>query len=120
MKDEQRKKQEYNSRYREKNREKMRAINKVFYRNLRLLALQHYSKNKMECACCSEKIVEFLALDHINGGGNIHRKEIKNTNVFQWVKKNKYPIGFQVLCHNCNMAKTLYGICPHQSLVIHR
>jgi len=31
-----------------------------------------------------------------------------------WLKKNNWPEGFQVLCYNCNSAKRVDGICPHQ------
>jgi hypothetical protein len=27
---------------------------------------------------------------------------------------NGFPSGFRTLCHNCNMAKGLYGTCPHE------
>jgi len=30
-----------------------------------------------------------------------------------WLRKYNYPKGFQVLCHNCNMAKR-FGVCPHK------
>ena len=32
----------------------------------------------------------------------------------QWIKKNNFPKGFQILCHNCNVAKGIYGECPHE------
>lgn len=31
----------------------------------------------------------------------------------QWCRRNGYPKGFRVLCHNCNMAIGFYGYCPH-------
>ena len=34
--------------------------------------------------------------------------------VVRWITKNNSPKGFQILCHNCNMAKGFYGKCPHQ------
>jgi hypothetical protein len=66
------------------------------------------------CACCGEKQYEFLAIDHINGGGLRQRRETKTHNIESWINKNKYPKGFQVLCHNCNLAKGFYGVCPHK------
>jgi len=75
----------------------------------RLLVLKHYG---MKCQCCGETQIEFLAIDHINNDGNIHRKQIK-TNIFDWLIKNNFPDGFQVLCHNCNLSKSFYGYCPH-------
>lgn len=78
------------------------------------------------CKCCPENnpdkyTFEFLSIDHINGGGVKHRKEIGVTSgdgFYKWLKKNNYPSGFQVLCHNCNKAKWAYGKCPHQKKLI--
>jgi hypothetical protein len=28
--------------------------------------------------------------------------------------KHGYPDTFQLLCHNCNLARGFYGTCPHQ------
>lgn len=82
---------------------------------LRLEVLTHYSSGTPACACCGETEIKFLAIDHINGGGNAHRKSIPRGHyIYQWLRNEKYPDGFQVLCHNCNMAKGFYGICPHQ------
>lgn len=66
------------------------------------------------CKCCGEKRMEFLSIDHINGGGRQHCKEIGTTSLYHWLSKNGYPPGFQVLCLNCNFAKGHYGICPHE------
>lgn len=84
---------------------------------IRRQVLSHYSNGTMTCACCGEGSIEFLAIDHINGGGNQHRREIGGHRAFQilaWLVKNKYPEGFRVLCHNCNLAKGFYGYCPHE------
>lgn len=69
-----------------------------------------------KCQCCGETEACFLALDHINGGGNEERKTLgKGTTFFQKLRKLGFPRdNYQLLCHNCNMAKGLYGICPHQ------
>lgn len=83
---------------------------------VRLESLRAYSQGDPVCKCCGETTLEFLALDHINGGGNVHRKSIRPTGVasmYEWAKRNGYPPIFQVLCHNCNMAKGFYGRCPH-------
>ena len=82
---------------------------------LRRVAISHYGGS---CACCGENKIEFLAIDHINGGGNKHRKSITgrgSLNISQWLKKHNYPDGFRILCHNCNMAIGFYGKCPHNS-----
>jgi hypothetical protein len=83
----------------------------------RLQVIFHYSQGKNCCACCGENIIEFLTINHINGGGNKHRKEVgarSGEKFYKWLIKNNFPKGFNVLCMNCNMATGIYGICPHQ------
>ena len=82
-------------------------------RHLRMEVLLSYGG---QCACCGESRYEFLSMDHINGGGNAHRKELGSSEmVYRWLRANDYPAGFQVLCHNCNMARSFYGYCPCQN-----
>ena len=77
------------------------------------------------CKCCGETGFDFLSIDHINGDGAAHRKEIAGNRkssyqtcaghqTYQWLRVNNYPPGFQVLCMNCNFAKGHFGECPHQ------
>lgn len=56
--------------------------------------------------------VDECEIDHINGGGTKHRKQI-GSHIYNWIKNNEFPEGFQVLCFNCNLAKGFYGVCPH-------
>jgi hypothetical protein len=72
--------------------------------------LEHYGR---QCACCGETIQEFLCVDHIGGGGNVHRKRLGNRNIYRWLVFNKFPPGFRLLCQNCNSAFAIYGHCPH-------
>jgi len=67
------------------------------------------------CACCGESEWEFLAIDHINGGGNQHRRVLGLVGpfFFKYLRDQGFPVGYQVLCHNCNQAKGAYGTCPH-------
>lgn len=80
---------------------------------MKYAALVAYSSKHPECACCGLDQWQFLTIDHVNGGGNQHRKSMGVTSIFRWLKANNYPPGFQVLCHNCNLAKYIYGQCPH-------
>lgn len=71
------------------------------------------------CACCGEKHIEFLEIDHIQNDGAEHRMRLGGKNFvglrfYKWLKRNAYPDGFQVLCGNCNSAKGRYGECPHE------
>lgn len=82
--------------------------------NHRLLKEEVFSKYGSVCNCCREYRIAFLSIDHVDGGGNIHRKQVKS-NIYRWLKRNNYPEGFQLLCHNCNHGKHINGgICPHQ------
>lgn len=72
-----------------------------------------YSEGKNCCACCGEANIVFLTIDHINGGGGAHRRQI-GKNFYWWLIKNEFPDGFQVLCYNCNMAKRDGAECPHK------
>mgnify|MGYP001590487909 CR=1 FL=1 len=99
------------------NREKWFANGKRSWTTLRRLVLETYSHGTPRCACCGETTYQFLSLDHINGGGSAHQREAhkQGTRVYQLVKNAGFPPGYQVLCHNCNMAKGFYGQCPHQA-----
>lgn len=85
----------------------------------RLAVFRFYSKGTMACNCCGEKTYEFLCIDHINGGGRKERlndPQKKGSGLYSWIIKNGFPGGFQILCHNCNMAKGFYVECPHNRL----
>ena len=63
------------------------------------------------CICCSENIICFLAIDHIDGGGNKHIKSVGK--LYNWLVRKDFPPGFQTLCFNCNTGKQKNkGICP--------
>ncbi len=96
----------------QKNKDRVNAGKRAWNRKLRREALEAYGAF---CQCCGESAREFLAIDHINGGGSKHRKSYRNAGnyIFLWLRKHAYPKGFQVLCHNCNFAKSHYGGCPH-------
>lgn len=89
-------------------RRKERARARVY----RDKVLAHYG---LCCACCGESQKEFLAIDHIEGGGGKERKKVGGGSVFySWLIGQGFPAGYRTLCHNCNMAIAFYGVCPHQ------
>jgi hypothetical protein len=80
--------------------------------------------NPPQWACCGEQRLPFLAMDHINGGGKAHLLIIGGARngphvLYRWLKKNGYPAGFRVLCHNCNVAIGHYGRCSHEDERMH-
>ena len=96
------------------NRERASKTHKESHERLRLEVLRAYGGKVPVCKCCGESEIKFLAIDHIDGSGASHRRELGSQNICRWLKKNNFPSGFQVLCHNCNLAKGFYGVCPHQ------
>ena len=81
---------------------------------MKLKVFEHYAGTPPSCACCGESHLDFLSLDHINGGGAEQRRRLHGTtNVYRWIIKNGFPAGLQVLCMNCNFAKGKFGRCPH-------
>ncbi len=76
----------------------------------------YYSQGANKCACCGEGNIKFLTIDHIEGGGNEHRRSIGfwGNKFYCWLIKEKFPLGYQVLCFNCNMGRSMWGTCPHQ------
>lgn len=86
---------------------------------LKIEVMKHYGDGK--CQCCSEKIIHFLSIDHINENGAEHRREIGNRtgiSFYQWLKTNNFPSGYQTMCHNCNTGKHINkGICPHKKII---
>lgn len=113
-----RNKEQWKSYYRSwylKNKEKQLKTNRNYHKELKIAVLTRYGG---KCACCGVSEIDFLAIDHIEGGGNKHRKEIgckSGTRFYSWLRQNNYPSGFQVLCHNCNFSKNINkGLCIHQ------
>lgn len=67
------------------------------------------------CACCKETEPMFLTIDHMNGDGWKHRREIGTMDMWSWVLRNGFPPGFQILCYNCNSGRYRNGgKCPHE------
>jgi hypothetical protein len=84
---------------------------RVLSQKRRAIVLTHYGN---KCACCGETHYEFLAIDHINGGGSKQKREVYGSHLYEWLIKNNFPEGYRVLCHNCNTSLGHYGYCPHE------
>jgi hypothetical protein len=98
------------------NPDKAKSQDRKHREQLRHRVLEHYSKGTFQCACCGDAHLIFLCLDHVAGGGNIHRAQVtgkRTGSVYPWIVKNGFPDGFRVLCFNCNYAFARLGFCPH-------
>jgi len=71
--------------YKKDNEEKLKARRIAYYKEnrahitglnteIRMTVLKHYGGTPPKCACCGESHLEFLAIDHIKGGGIKERK----------------------------------------------
>jgi hypothetical protein len=97
------------------NPEKKKLQQREYVQRYKRQVMAHYGPEG--CACCGIKNIAFLAIDHIGGGGNKHRKELKygsGTAFYLWLIRGEYPSGYRVLCHNCNFTTSAYGECPHE------
>lgn len=107
---------EYQKEWSRLNPDKVRASRYRTRDKLRNDVLHAYGN---QCTCCGERTKQFLAMDHINNDGAVHKRSLglKSAQAFYtWLRANNYPKhNFQILCHNCNMAKEFYDICPHQA-----
>lgn len=72
------------------------------------------------CSCCGEPNIAFLTLDHINNDGNKERQQLNTKgSLYGILKRSGYPHKdrYQVLCFNCNCAKSVNGgVCPHKEV----
>ena len=108
-----------------------KEASKVLYALERLNVLLGYSKRHSNsdvpcCRCCGENsFVEFLDIDHVLGKKQMdsipelvaigYSSKFKIKKLISWITENDFPEGFQVLCKNCNGAKGVNGICPHET-----
>ena len=106
--------------YHERYRDRELRYGKKRRRELKLEIFNKYGGPV--CVCCGERHLEFLSIDHINGQGSLHRRQIaeergksyrSGQKFYDWLKQNNFPTGFQVLCFNCNFAKGHFDKCPH-------
>ncbi len=71
------------------------------------------------CACPGCDVTEqaFLTVDHIENDGAEHRRNIGRfggIQFYRYLRAQGFPRDrYQLLCWNCNLAKHIYGSCPH-------
>lgn len=92
-------------------KKRIRDRNRAWYRRNRQTVFDYYDN---KCECCGETHKEFFSIDHINGDGAKHRREVlKGKDIYIWLIRNNFPEGFRILCMNCNTAIGRHGYCPH-------
>ena len=107
---------EKNEKYRKSHLKKYRGFCTKAKNKLKTEIFTYYCGGTPRCSC-GVIDVDILSIDHINGDGAKHRREIGLSgkggyNFYRWLKKNNFPEGFQVLCYNCNFRKRLTEMKP--------
>jgi len=101
--------------YWENHREQQREYQKNFRDKLRLDVLNFYSNNAPKCARCGIDDMDVLCIDHIENNGSRQRKELfgdsrQGNQMYWWLRKNGFPVGYQVFCWNCNHKKQVENL----------
>jgi hypothetical protein len=62
------------------------------------------------CVCCGDTYEPYLQIDHVDGDGKDHRKELRHGTqaLYRWVIQNPATDRVQILCANCHLYKTKY------------
>jgi len=76
---------------------------------------EKYSDGSPKCICCGYDNIDCLDIDHIEGRRKMkHDSTMEGHKLYRYLIRNKFPRGFQLLCHKCNKAKSHFGKCPHK------
>ena len=90
-----------------------RVVGLSYNSRLKLEVLSHYSPSgDPRCAwpTCDISDVDMLTLDHIEDGGNADRRRTGKGGgcaTYAYLRKNRFPHGFQVLCMNHQFKKEI-------------
>ena len=102
---------QYFQNYRQENREETNRNSRAARLKIKIQAFNAYGG--CICCWCKESDVVVLNIDHLDNNGSKYKDRagyrMAGTRIYTWLKKNKYPPGYQVLCFNCNYAKACNG-----------
>jgi hypothetical protein len=92
------------------NRESVVQKTRARYFKLKVDVFTAYSNGgEPRCADCGEQKLEFLSIDHVDSDGASHRRKIGKS-LYLWLRRNGFPGGFQILCHNHNALKFIASV----------
>ena len=102
---------QWDAKYRDTHREKLREAGRARRRKAKQEVLDHYGS---ECAVCGFSDPRALQIDHIANNGADERRSLggqqfSGWRFYVWLKKSNWPDGYQTLCANCNNIKQ-YGL----------
>jgi hypothetical protein len=76
---------------------------RLWRQKVKEIVLSHYGNGQPVCVICFESRIGCLTIDHINGNGNKHRKELGlggGHHFYRWLLKQGLPEGYRTLCMN--------------------
>lgn len=102
----------YSREYYTNNKEVLLSKRKIAAAKLKCEVLAHYSVgNVLKCSMCNVTDIDMLCIDHVEGGGNKHRRKIDiiggGDHFYRWLKNQGFPDGYQTLCYNHNRKKEI-------------
>lgn len=69
-----------------------------------------------KCVCCGESDWKLLTIDHVFNDGKAHREIVSASELYPYLIRNNFPQDrFRLLCWNCNISRSKYGVCPHEA-----
>ena len=77
-------------------------------RRLKEKVLGHYSGGSPKCSLCDVVDLDVLTIDHMNGGGSKHKRQVGN--LYRHLRDSDFPDGFRVLCFNHNLGAHCVGV----------
>lgn len=107
--------QKASARWRSTNRATLELRRKTKALLTRIEVFKHYS-NQTQPQCANpfnQHAIPYtdmraLTIDHIHGGGTKHRFETGiggGHHFYRWLKQQGFPVGYQILCMNCQFIK---------------
>jgi len=91
------------SEYYARNADRIKSQKKEYQQRIKVEVLSNYGGC---CAVCGITDPAFLTIDHVNGGGKQQRtKNHSVRSVYSFLRRNGFPLGFQILCWNHNWLK---------------
>lgn len=81
------------------------------YRDKRKAEIIAAYGGKCTCPGCTVAEPEFLTVEHLGKDGKAHRAS--GVSVYADIRRRGFPPDYTIYCFNCNIAKSLFGSCPH-------
>lgn len=79
--------------------------------NLRQQVLHYLGGDAPACACPGCGATENLQIDHVDGGGNAHRYEVRDWTFYRGILDGTDPRTYALLCQPCNASKGSGAFC---------